>query len=581
MSESRAAHSARDLFVRFYGEFRKELFLMHAFFIIQHSYVWASPIIIANLIDLAGSGREDRYEILIYYAILIFIMLALNIPSSLTRVYYQSRITRGVSKNIRLQITRQLQQLSLLFHDRQHMGRLQSKALRDIEVLEQIPRQVLSLAFSTILNILVAAITILIKAPAALIFFVVLVPMSVALRRYFNKQLMLRTRHYRETFEDMSTSFSDMINMIPVTRAHGLERFEIERVSGKLVQVFEKGQKFDFWVEVFSASNWVTFTLTQGLFLIGSTWFAMGGHITVGDVVLFNTFFATISGSILALLSTIPIISQATESAISISELLSAPDQEDNDGKRIVSGIAGDFSLQNVSFAYPGSPEPVIRNLSFNIRRGESIAFIGPSGCGKTTLLSLLLGFVRPTSGRILLDGVDMQELDLRSYRQHVGVVTQNILFFSGSIFDNVAYGNKEASAVDVAQALQLSCADEFIEELPDGDQTRLGEDGVRLSGGQSQRLAIARALVRDPRVLILDEATSALDIDTERMLQDGLNKIIAERTAIIVAHRLSTIRQCDRIIILENGAIVAEGTHEELLKAPNFYSNAHRIYAK
>jgi len=318
-------------------------------------------------------------------------------------------------------------------------------------------------------------------------------------------------------------------------------------------------------------------TLFQASFLLGAVYFSFKGAITVGDVLMFNAFFASISGSILTLLNVTPLLTRARESLGSINEILQAPDKEQNAGKPGVKSVEGRLTFEDVIYKYPGADTIAINGLSLDIHAGESIAFVGPSGCGKSSMLSLALGFIRPESGRVLLDGRDMGDLDLRGFRSSVGVVAQDVVFFSGTVLYNVAYGTNGIPRERIADAIKLANAWEFVEALPDGMETQLGENGITLSGGQRQRLAIARALLRDPRVLVLDEATSALDVESEMTVQAALDDIMQHRTTIVVSHRLSTVRKCDRIVILDEGRIVAEGTHDQLMATHNFYSRIMR----
>ena len=217
-----------------------------------------------------------------------------------------------------------------------------------------------------------------------------------------------------------------------------------------------------------------------------------------------------------------------------------------------------------------------MQEVHLDIAPGETIAFVGQSGSGKSTLLNLVLGFVRPTSGRILLDGEDMEQLDLRSVRKHVSVVPQESVLFEGTIHDNITYGLPHVPDERVTAALTVANAIEFVSALPDGWDTIVGERGARLAGGQRQRLAIARALIRDPRILLLDEATSALDAESEELVKQALAKLMRGRTTLVVAHRLSTIREADRIVVLENGRIIEQGTHADLLQRRGRYAHLH-----
>jgi len=379
----------------------------------------------------------------------------------------------------------------------------------------------------------------------------------------------------------MSTHLSEMVTMMPITRAHGLEEHQLQSVENGIGGVFQKGVHFDKLTALFHAVNWVLMGVMQILFLGGSMYACFKKHITIGDVVMFNSFFLALSGSLASLLTFVPQLLQTRESLDSVIEILSAPDLEENSGKSRYENIAGEFKFEDVSFKYPGSSNHAIKDISLFVEAGKSLAIAGPSGGGKSTLLALLLGFVRPDSGRIILDGRDMMNMDLRSYRQNVSVVTQEPVFFSGSILENVAYGGYDVSRDLAISALTQANAMEFVEMLPDGIDTRLGVSGVRLSGGQMQRLAIARAIIRDPKVLILDEATSALDMDSEILVQRAIDNVMKGRTTFIVAHRVSTVKNADRIAILDKGRIVECDSPSELLKRENFYSRAVKHFTQ
>jgi len=316
----------------------------------------------------------------------------------------------------------------------------------------------------------------------------------------------------------------------------------------------------------FGASAWATFMTAQVMSLLVMAYLAATHVITAGDVLLFQSYFTSLIGSLNALLNLLPDLARGKDSIKSMADILECPDLEHNRGKAVVATVKGGFAAENLSFQYPDTTGPALANLNFRVDAGETIAVVGESGSGKSTLMHLLIGFYRPTGGRLVLDGQDMAGLDLRTYRRFLSVVPQQTILFHGTVRDNLTYGLADITDQQLWVVLERAWAADFVKRLPEGLNADLGIHGGALSGGQRQRLAIARALLRDPRVLIFDEATSALDLQSEREVQKAVQEASRGRTTFLVAHRLSTIRDAHRVFVLKDGVLVESGPQDELV---------------
>ena len=538
------------------------------FFVIKYSPVWATPIIFADVINIVTEHSSTPLHRLWMDGLILFLLLMQNVPTHIAHIRLMSESVRRVEAELRCALIRRLQQLTLGFIQETHSGALQSKLLRDVEAVQGLCSHLINLFFCGSLSILLAVSVTARKEPRLLLFYLVAAPIAVALVRVFRGPMIDRNRHYREQVERMSARFMEMINLLPVTRAHGLEDVEIDQMEGQLTQVRQHGMRLDLLNAFFGSCTWVFAQLMQLICLLMTGYLAWHGQIRPGDVVLYNSFFAMIVGSVNQIVDGLPAMARGFESVRSIGEILESPDIERNEGKAAVSEVQGRFEFRDVTFSYPNASRPSLRDFSLVVEAGQSVAVVGESGSGKTTLMSLIIGFRRPDRGQILLDGRDMETLDLRQYRRHLAVVPQQTVLFSGSIRDNITYGLPEVPEAKLQKVLRMARIDEFLADMPDGLETEIGEHGGKLSGGQRQRIAIARALIRDPHIIILDEATSSLDVISERLVQEAITELVRGRTTFIVAHRLSTIRNASRVLVLRDGALVESGRHDDLIRA-------------
>ncbi|WP_338702337.1 ABC transporter ATP-binding protein [Streptomyces sp. Q6] len=551
---------------------RARLLLACALFVVKHSPIWLLPLITATVLDVVVQ-HGDQAELWQATGVLLFI-LVINYPLHQWYVRLLAGSIRRMGTTLRSALCRRMQQLSIGYHARVSSSVLQAKVVRDVEAVEQMVQQSSDMGLGAVVTLVGGLVVIGLRTPEFLPVFLVVVPAAGYLVMRLRGRLRTHNEEFRREVEHLSSRVGEMTTLIPITRAHGLERTALGRVDGSLRQVFAAGLRLDTMNGRFNSAAWVLLNILGVCCLTGSALVAYHGWlpVTPGDVVMLSSFFTVLTNSTTTLLGLAPVISKGLESVRSAGEVLQAPDLESNAGKAGVERVTGRIDFERVGFSY-GDEAPAVDGFTLTARPGETIALVGASGAGKSTVLNLLIGFIRPTSGRILLDGTDMAALDLRSYRRFLSVVPQESILFEGSIRDNVTYGLGDTDEETLLGALRDANALEFVERLPDGLETVVGERGARLSGGQKQRLAIARALIRDPRVLVLDEATSALDNRSEALVQEALARLVHGRTVFVVAHRLSTIRGADRIVVMDGGRIAETGTHGELLERGGVYA--------
>jgi ATP-binding cassette subfamily B protein len=554
---------------RLYRPEAGSLLLAAFWYVIKSSPAWILPVVVAILIDTLTKSRTEALKTILWCGVAGGVILVQNI---VTHILYYRRVSaaaRSVEAGLRYALCRRLQELSISFYRFQSPGKLQTKVLRDVENVDQMVRNLVEVVLSTSVYLAATLVITSIKAPWFLPFYLLTVPIVVILRQLMQRRLRIANKDFREQIEGMSSSISGMIELVPLTRAHAVEQEELEKVRGEIDRLREVGYRLDYQNAIFGSSSWVLFNVMYlaGVLLVGSA-SALGlAKVTAGELVMLSGFFNTIANSVMGMVNAMPILTKGFESIRSIGEVLECPDLEQNRGKTRVETVRGEFLFDDVSFKYPNNDErPALENLSLAVPAGMTVAVVGASGSGKSTLMSLILGFHRPTSGRILLDGRDMNELDLRGYRRHLAVVSQETLLFPGTVRENVLYGAPDVTEERLRQALEDAHAWEFVSKLEGGVDAMVGERGSTLSGGQRQRLAIARALVRDPRVLILDEATSALDAGSEFLVQEALNRLMRGRTTFIVAHHLSTTRKADVMLAMEAGRVVEVGPPEKVM---------------
>lgn len=570
-------HPMQILLGLYKGNYHK-FFLAVIFFFIKHAPVWVLPIVTANIINDITSGSPETYQNIIIQAMIMIVLVALNIPMNYMYTRYKSLATRYAETGLRRALVRKLQQLSISYHKETQSGRLQSKIMRDVEAVETLSTQMFLSILNIALNIAIALIVTINKSLVVFIFFLLTTPIAAATMVFFRNVMKKRNNEFRKEMEETSARVMEMVELIPVTRAHALEEEEVQKMSGQLFAIAEKGYRLDVIQSLFGSVGWAIFQIFQVVCLGFTGFLAIKGTVMPGDITLYQSYFATIVSQVSSLMSLIPTIAKGIESVNSIGEVLLEDDIEQNEGKEIIKDIYGEFDFKDVTFRYNNIDRPVLHNLNLHVDKGETIALVGESGAGKSTILNLVIGFNQVNSGEVLIDGHNMKDIDLRSYRKHLAVVPQTSILFSGTIRDNITYGVDNVDEATLDEIVKAANLTDLINSLPDGLDTMVGEHGGKLSGGQRQRISIARALIRNPKVIVLDEATSALDSISEKLIQEALNNLTKDRTTFIVAHRLSTIKDADKIAVIADGHCVEYGTYDELMNLKGEFYQMKKI---
>lgn len=407
---------------------------------------------------------------------------------------------------------------------------------------------------------------VLTRSSVIFLFYILTMPVAVFLVVVFKGKIKDYNRSFRREMEETSAKVMEMVEMVPVVRAHALEKQETKKMGVQLDQIAKKGLKLDMVQTYFSSISWVAFQVFQVLCLAFTTWMAYRKVIGIGDITLYQSYFTSIVAQISNLIALLPIISKGLESVDSVGDIICANDIEDSRGKKKLEYVRGEITFSHLTFSYPKNERPVLNDLNLTVHQGETVAFVGASGSGKTTLINLAIGFMKPDSGHIFIDGCDIEKINLQSYRRHIAVVPQQSVIFTGTLRENITYGLKDFPEEKLQEVIRAANLEDVVAKLPQGLDTVLTEHGENLSGGQRQRISIARAFARDPRILILDEATSALDSVSEKKIQESIRRLIKGRTTLIVAHRLSTIRDADKIAVIGEGGLLEYGTWQELM---------------
>ncbi len=537
------------------------------------------PQVIAWAIDY-GLAQGEATSLFLAGGIIMAIALVRGVLGFAQR-YFGEWLTHRVAYDLRNHFYNAVQYQPFAFHDQSHTGDLMSRATGDIAEAERFAGVGLMDLLTTVLLVIGVMVAMLLVSPGLALVGLIPLPILLVTTLHFGVTIEPMFKRIQEQMGVLSTVMQESLTGIRVVKAFAREPHELDKFDRENNEWFDRREGvIKKW-----ANNWpfMTFLISMSIFLLllfgGPA--ALEGRITVGSLFAMVSYILMLNAPVQRLGFLVNLAATAGASASRVFEIIDMPAEVvDQPDAIALDAIRGDVKFEHVSFAYRNELS-VLADIDFHARAGERIALIGPTGSGKSTITNLIPRFYDVSSGRVLVDDRDVRDLQLKSLRRHIGIVLQEPFLFSQTVGENIAYGRPEASRDEIEAAAKVALAHEFILELQDGYDTRVGERGVTLSGGQKQRLAIARALLADPRILILDDSTSSVDTETEHLIQEALSELMKGRTTFIIAQRLLTLKSADSILVIQDGCIVERGSHEFLLAQDGLYRQIYDLQLK
>ncbi|MEX2370193.1 MAG: ABC transporter transmembrane domain-containing protein [Bacteroidales bacterium] len=524
--------------------------------------------------DLVNSGNEGNIALeLNRIALMLGVLLLIQATFSYFRIVTFVNVSEKTLADLRQHTYNHMIKLPVSFFDKRRVGELNSRISSDISLLQETLTTTLA-EFLRQIIIIIGGITLLVITSGKLtIFMLAVLPAIVLLSVFFGRFIRSYSRKAQKEVADSNTIVEETLQGIHSVKSYTNEPHEMNRYRNKTIEIAKIGIKGGKYRGAFS--SFMIFGLFGAMVAViwkGATLLA-AGEINAGELFSFVLYTGFIAGTIGGLANVFTQIQRFLGATEDLFEIFNEVPEELDEKSTVATGqeIGGAISFREVSFTYPERPdEEVLKNINLTIQPNQLAALVGPSGAGKTTITALLMRFYAPSGGTIFFDGKPAENFSLSAIRKQIALVPQDIFLFGGTIGENIAYGKPDASEAEIWEAAEKANALEFIQRFPKKFETVVGERGTQLSGGQRQRIAIARAVLKDPGILILDEATSSLDSESEKLVQDALEKLMKGRTSIVIAHRLATIRKADQILVMDSGRIVETGTHDELIQVAN-----------
>ena len=564
----------------FLRPYKKQFVLAIFSLILAASATLAVPLSFRQIIDLGFNANSDN-QINQTFLILFIVACLVALGTSL-RFYMVSWLGEKITTDIRSAVYSHVIKQSPEFFESTHSGEILSRLNTDTVLIQTLIGTSVSMAIRNILLLAGGLVMMFITSPKLSVLIFATLLLTIIPTMIMGRRVRKLSRASQDKIADASALAGEKLNAIPTIQSFTNEKVEINRFNQSIQSALDaaitrtRARSLLTFVAILFGFASIILVLWLGAYAV------MDNQITAGELSQFILYAVIVAGAIAGISEVIGDTQRAIGASDRLLELLNVQStiQDFTIVKSIpkVNAAGIGVQIQNLSFRYPSNPNSVLSNISLEIKPGERVAIVGPSGAGKTTLFQLLQRFYDPTSGTILFSDINIQNIPLEALRKMIGVVPQDIVIFSDNAMENIRFGKMDATDEEVLSAARLAIADEFISKLPDGYQSFLGDRGIRLSGGQKQRIAIARVLLKNPALLLLDEATSALDAESELLVQRALEAAMNSRTTLVIAHRLSTVKQADKILVLENGKIIETGTHADLIQRSGLYSRLAKL---